>query len=75
MASLNFSPQVELLDFFSGRGRSRPGCGGVPKTGSTHLYIDCMPGSVMPVSVGVTVSSLSFDPHPITIREHERRLH
>jgi hypothetical protein len=33
----------------------------------THLCIDCMPGSVMPVSVGVTVGSLFFGPRPITI--------
>jgi hypothetical protein len=65
-ASLNFSRQAELLVVLGG-GRSRPRMRRSPQNWLTHLYIDCMPGSVMPVSVGVTVGSLSFGPHPITI--------
>jgi len=47
--------------------RSRPWMRRSPQNRLTHLCIDCMPGSVMPVSVGVTVGSLSFGSHPITI--------
>ena len=42
------------------------GCGGGPKQAQAPLF-DCMPGSIMPVSVGVIVGSLFFGPHPITI--------
>lgn len=66
VASLNFSRQAELI-FSRGGDRSRPWMWRGPQNRLTHVCIDCMPGSVMPVSVGVTLGSLSFCPHPITI--------
>jgi len=66
VASSNFSRQAKRMFFLSGD-RSRPWMWRAPETGSRHICIDCLPGSVMPVSVGVTLGSLSFWPHPITI--------
>ncbi len=67
VVSLSFSRQVDA-EFFLGGDRSGPWMWRGLQNRLTHVCIDCMPRLVMPVSVGVTVGSLPFCPHPATIK-------